>query len=90
MAEFLKNVPNWHPTRDDYRLVFRQVDGIWREISNNLPEYSGLTLAEYLAYMDILVDDRCTFMRLQDANATIEYRVYGGHITVDFRRLAKC
>lgn len=86
MNDFRKNVPNWKATRDDYRLVFRLVDGLWREISNNLPEFSSMTLAEYLAKMDIHVDDRCTFMRLEGDDYQIRYRVYGGTITIDYKR----
>ena len=86
MKEFSKNVPNWTPTKKDYRLVFRLVDGIWQEVSNNLPEFSAMTLAEYLAYMDIIVDDRCTFMRLMTEHWTLEYRAAASSITIDYMR----
>lgn len=86
MAEFCKNVPNWKATRDDYRLVFRFIDGLWREVSNNVPDFAHITLAEYLIMMDILVDDRCTFMRLQSDKWTLEYRAYDGSITINYLR----
>ena len=86
MADFSKNVPNWKASKDDYRLVFRFVDGLWREVSNNLPEFAGITLAEYLVAMDIIVDDNCTFARIQTSDYTIEYRMNYGNITINYMR----
>ena len=51
--DYSKNKPNWQPSLSDYLLVFREVDGIWREVSGNIPAYRNMILADYLAQIDI-------------------------------------
>lgn len=83
MESFKKNVPGWKPSNRDYRLMFREVDGVWREISNNLPQYSGMILADYLALMGIDIPDGCQFCRIIRDNLHFEFREYGGTIRID-------
>lgn len=87
--KFKKNVPNWVATDEDYMLVFRQVDDLWREISGNLPKYSNIVLADYLAQVGIYVPDDCTFCRIEryeeDGRKFYwELRVHGGLIYINY------
>lgn len=82
---FYKNSPNWQPSLSDYLLVFREVDGIWREISGNVPAYQDLILADYLAQIQIAVPDGCTFCRVSLADGQWEYRLNGGTIRVFYK-----
>lgn len=83
MEDFGKNKPGWVPTVNDYRLIFRQIDGEWREITNNLPQYRGMLLADYLEHMEIVIDCDCQFCRVVREGLTFEYRVYGGSVRID-------
>ena len=83
MEDFGKNKPGWVPTVKDYRLIFRQIDGEWREITNNLPQYRGVLLADYLEQMEIVIDCDCQFCRVVRDGLTFEYRVYGGSVRID-------
>lgn len=85
MIDFCKNVPNWTPTASDYRLVFRPVGGVYCEVSGNLSRFKGVTLSEYLSSNNIIVDDRCTFMRLQYDSVTLEFRVIGECVVIDYK-----
>ena len=84
---FSKNVPNWQPTPEDYRLVFREVDGLWVEISGNLPSLGNITLADYLSQIGIEVPDGCTFCRVKRDWWCWEYRDNGSHIRIDFNAI---
>lgn len=81
---FIKNVPNWEPSAEDYRLVFREVDGLWREVTGNMPQYSNIILADYLSLMDMQMPDGVTFCRIKRINEQWEYREYGGMIRIDY------
>lgn len=81
--DFKKNAPGWRATAKDYRLVFRLVEGCWREISNNLPQYSNMILADYLALMGIDIPDGCQFCRIVRVDLHFEFREYGGIIRID-------
>lgn len=80
--DYSKNCPNWHPSLSDYLLVFREVDGIWREISGNIPEYRNMILADYLTLVGIEIPDGCTFCRVSLADGKWELRQNGGIIRV--------
>lgn len=81
---FGKNAPNWEPTENDYRLIFREcADGYWREITNNLAKYSGMILADYLAEMDIAIPDGCQFCRIKLDRMSFEYRCSGAYAQID-------
>lgn len=82
--EFSKNVPNWQPSKKDYLLIFRYVEGYWREISGNIPKFENMVLADYLAEIDIQLPDDCTFCRVSRDWWTWEYRANGGQIRVNF------
>lgn len=83
MSEFRKNVRGWRPTDTDYELGFREVDGVWREISNNLPQYSGMILSDYLSLMGIDIPDDCQFCRIIRPDLHFEFREYGSIIRID-------
>lgn len=78
-----KNAKGWVATIKDYRLVFRPVDGMWREISNNLPEYSGVCLADYLQQVNVAVPDGCTFCRVIRGGFHFEYRDFSAYVRID-------
>ena len=82
---FMKNVPNWQPSLSDYLLVFREVDGIWREISGNIPEYKDMILADYLTQVEIEVPAGCIFCRVCLADGLWEFRHNGGIIRVNYK-----
>lgn len=83
---FLKNVPNWKASEDDYLLAFRQLsDGIWHEISGNLPTYEGMVLADYLSQMGVDVPDGCTFCRCRWGDIEWEFRQNGGLIRIFYK-----
>ena len=82
---YSKNSPNWQPSPSDYLLVFREVNGIWREVSGNVPAYRDMILADYLAQIEIAVPDGCTFCRVSLADGQWEYRQNGGTIRVFYK-----
>lgn len=84
--EFSKNVPNWHPTMSDYVLVFRLVDGYWREISANIPQYANMIFADYLTEMDIVLPDDCVFCRISREDELWEFRASGGQIRINYSK----
>ena len=80
---FSKNRRGWRPTPTDYLLVFQQLeDGIWHEISCNLPQYENMILADYLTIMGVNIPDGCTFCRCRWNNVRWEFRQNGGIIRV--------
>lgn len=83
--EYSKNRPNWQPSLSDYLLVFREVDGIWREVTGNVPAYKDMILADYLAQIEIEVPDGCTFCRVALADGQWEFRQNGGLIRVYYK-----
>lgn len=83
--KYEKNRPNWQPSLSDYLLVFREVDGIWREVSGNVPAYKDMILADYLAQIEIEVPDGCTFCRVSLADGQWEFRQNGGIIRVFYK-----
>lgn len=84
MEDFRKNAHGWKPTEDDYRLIFREVDGLWVEITNNLPRFYNMTLADYLSQVNIVIDDDCQFCRIRRGDERWEYRNNGGYIRIDY------
>lgn len=94
--DYKKNAPNWTATPDDYRLVFRLVDGMWREVTNNLACYADMLLADYLQEMDIVVPEHCRSLNIRyvdehNYDVKIWYRCYAdnGTVAIDFDR-KKC
>lgn len=82
--DFKKNAPGWRATANDYRLVFRNVDGCWREISNNLPQYSEIILADYCAQIGIEIPDGCEMMKVRRDEEEFFIRRWGASIVVDY------
>lgn len=82
--DFKRNAPGWSATAKDYRLVFRLVDGCWREISNNLPQYSNMILADYCAQIGIDIPNDCEMMRVRRGKEKFFFRQWGANIVVDF------
>lgn len=80
---FRKNVRGWKPTVKDYRLIFREVDGAWREISGNLPEYNCAYLADYLSAMGIDIPYGCEFCRIKTDEMSFEYRDFNSYVRID-------
>lgn len=87
MCEFRKNVRGWKPSESDYRLIFREINGEWREISNNLPQFSDRILADYLSIMGIDIPDGCQFCRIKRDNLHFEYRDFGAYVRIDVEYL---
>lgn len=89
MRRFEKNVPKWEPTVNDYMLAFREVDGYWREISGNVPQYANMIFAEYLDEMDIALPDDCVFCRIKrnDDKGVMkwEFKQYSGILYVYYK-----
>ena len=88
-TKFKKNAFNWVANDEDYLLVFRQVDDLWREISGNLPKYNNIVLADYLNQVGVIVPDDCTFCRIEryedDGRKFYwELRAHGGLIYIYF------
>lgn len=82
--DFKKNAPGWRATAKDYRLVFRIVDGCWREISNNLPQYSNMILADYWSQIGFEMPDGCEMMRVRRGDGEFFIRKWGASIVVDY------
>lgn len=59
-------------------MIFRDIDGIWRDCS------TGAVLADVLSAWDMVVDDRAEFIRLRDyeRNVSIWYRASAGKIKI--------
>ena len=87
MNDFKKNKPGWTATPDDYRLIFKEVNGFWIEITNNLEKFSGTTLAMYLHKMDIVIPDGCQFCRIKRGDEHIEYRDLGSYVQIDYVKI---
>lgn len=81
-----KNAPNWYPSKDDYVLVFMLVNGLWKEVSHNLPEYSDTLLCDYLLEYNLHIPDYTQFMRIHHPDYTLEYRSYGGRVRFDYKK----
>lgn len=84
-----KNAPNWVPSDKDYRLIFREVDGLWIEVSNNLPKYYGMTFADYCNQVDLIIDYGCTLARFVRNGMELSYRDFGAYIRVDVKEVVK-
>ena len=68
-----------------HEYVFRNVDGIWRDVAGN-----GDILADVLLRYDLLVDDKAEFIRFKDYERGIYmwYRAYNeAKITLTVWRL---
>lgn len=84
---YKKNAPGWHATKDDYRLIFRMVDGLWREITNNIPEYFNMVLADYLQVVDVIIPDGCKMMRIERDDELFFIREWGNNILIDYDKI---
>lgn len=82
--DFKKNAPGWRATAKDYRLVFRLVDGCWREISNNLPLYKDVILADYCDQIGIEIPEGCIMMKVRRGREEFFIRQWGANIVVDY------
>lgn len=83
---FKKNVPNWRASINDYMLAFQQLnDGLWHEVSGNLPQYEDMILADYLYIMGVDIPDGCTFCRCRWNNVEWEFRQSGGLIRIFYK-----
>lgn len=80
---FKKNVRGWKPSDNDYRLIFREIDGFWREISGNLPRYNCVFLADYLSGVGVVIPEGCTFCRINRTDLHFEYRDFGSYVRID-------
>lgn len=87
MQDFSKNVHGWKPSEDDYRLIFREVNGLWVEITNNLPGYFGMTLADYMSQMGLTVPYGTQFCRIQRDDLDFEYRDMHSYVRIDVKRM---
>ena len=68
-----------------HKYVFRNVDGIWRDVAGN-----GDILADVLIRYDLVVDDKAEFIRFKDYERGIYmwYRAYNeAKITLTVWRL---
>lgn len=83
---YVKNVRGWVPSENDYLLVFKWVEGYWREISDNVPKYAGMIFADYLDMVGINLPDDCTFCRIKRDGEEWECKVYGGMIRVYYKK----
>ena len=65
-------------TKPVKEMIFRPIDGIWRDCSN------GVVLADVLNEYELVIDDRAEFIRLKDyqRNFSIYYRASAGKITI--------
>lgn len=83
---FKKNVPNWKASPIDYMLAFRQLsDGLWHEVSGNLPQFENMILADYLSQMGVNIPDGYTFCRCRWDDAEWEIRQSGGLIRIFYK-----
>lgn len=87
MNDSKKNKPGWTASRDDYRLIFKEVNGFWIEITNNLPIFSGTTLAMYLHKMELAFPEGTTFCRVKRGEALFEYRDLGSYVQIDYVKI---
>ena len=89
MNDFKKNVPGWTATPDDYRLIFKEVNGFWVEITNNLEQYAGTTLAMYLHKMELAFPEGTTFCRVKRGDEHIEFRDLGSYVQIDYVKITQ-
>lgn len=70
-------------TKPIKELIFRQIDGIWRECSD------WAVLADVLNEYELVIDDRAEFIRFRDyqRNVSIWYRASSGKITLTIWKL---
>lgn len=68
--------------------IFRPIDGIWTNVSDN----NGGTLADYLQERSIIVDDRTQFARIYDyaINVCYFYRAHAGKVSIVEWRIDPC
>ena len=85
MDDYKKNIPNWEPTPNDYRLIFKEIGGQWREITRNLPKYENVLLSDYLEEMGLNMPDGCTFCRIELDNLHLEYRDFHSFVRIDVK-----
>lgn len=59
-------------------MIFRPVDGIWRDCS------TGAVLADVLSEYDMVIDDRTEFIRMRDydRDVSIWYRASAGKVKI--------
>lgn len=81
-----KNVPDWFPSEDDYVLVFCEVQGYWRECSNNVPKFNHMLLADYLSSLGLCIPDYTQFIRILNPEYHFEYKSFGGRVTIYYNK----
>lgn len=67
-------------------LIFRPINGIWTDSSEN----SG-TLADFLATHSLLIDDRTQFARIYDYDEGVcyYYRASAGKVSIEIWRMGE-
>ena len=65
-------------TKPLHEMIFRPVDGIWRDCS------TGAVLADVLSEYDMVIDDRTEFIRMRDydRDVSIWYRASAGKVKI--------
>lgn len=60
-------------------MIFKEVDGIWRNVTDK-----GAILADVINAFELQIDDKCEFARFKDYdnNLSIWYRRNGGKIVI--------
>ena len=71
-------------TKPLHSLLFRPINGIWTDISEN----TG-TLADFLAAHSLLIDDRTQFARIYDYDECIcyHYRASAGKVSIELWKI---
>ena len=69
--------------KGDFEFIFRPVDGIYRDVTN---QFAG-TLADFFLAWNIVIDEHAQFCRIVKDDYIIEYRAYGGRIRVNVSQL---
>ena len=70
-------------TKPLHEMIFRPIDGIWRDCS------TGAVLADVLSEYELVIDDRAEFIRFRDyqRNVSIWYRASAGKISITIWQL---
>lgn len=70
----------------DHEYIFMNVNGLYVDITNQI----NVTLADYLALQDIVLDDDAQFCRIvrtfSKTILTYEFRCYGGKVRINVHK----
>lgn len=83
--EYGKNKRGWKPSETDYQLIFREIDGYWREITGSIAKYNNLILADYLSAIDCALPVGTQFCRVRRGQEHIEIRDFGSYVRIDYK-----